>query len=208
MIAIVDYGLGNVRSIWNMCRKAGLTAEVSGDPDAIASASHVILPGVGSFDAGMRRLQDSGLRPTLERVALEQAKPVLGICLGMQLMANGSEEGEAEGLGWIAADVVRLTPQQGLRVPHMGWSDVTATQRSALFPEEAVDRRFYFLHSYVVRCADPSHVLATTSYGDSEVTSAIGRGNLYGVQFHPEKSHRFGLELLRTFAALPLARAE
>lgn len=205
MIAIVDYGLGNVRSISNMCRKAGLPAEISADAGAIAAASHVILPGVGSFDAGMRRLEESGLRPTLDALALEETTPILGICLGMQLMTRRSEEGVADGLGWIDADVVKILPRPGLRIPHMGWNEVQVTRPSALFPADGRDRRFYFLHSYVARCHDERLVLGTTRYGD-ELTCAFGRDNLYGVQFHPEKSHRFGLELLQAFAAVTARR--
>jgi glutamine amidotransferase len=198
MIAIVDYGLGNVRSVLNMLRKAGHDAMITGDVDAIDRATKIILPGVGSFDAGMRKLDESGLRPLLEEHAMTRGTPVLGICLGMQLLARTSEEGSSKGLGWIDADVVRLTPVDGRPLPHMGWTTTEPTRPSALFPDFSDELRFYYLHSYVVAAAE-SDTLATADYGVT-FTSAIGRDNLCGVQFHPEKSHRFGLAILRNFA--------
>jgi glutamine amidotransferase len=199
MIAIVDYGIGNVRSIENMLRKAGVGAAICAEPPAIAGADGLILPGVGAFDSGMERLESSGLRSVLDR-CVQDGMPVLGICLGMQMMMRGSDEGMADGLGWIPGRCVRLRGGGSHRVPHMGWGDVRPEKPSALFADPSIPQRFYFLHSYAVVCDDSDDVLARTTHGE-EFVCAIGRGAVMGVQFHPEKSHRFGLELLRQWAA-------
>ena len=204
-VTIVDYGMANVGSIVNMIKKAGGTADVSSDPAAIAAASRLILPGVGAFDAGMIRLNERGLVEPLRRKALEERVPVLGICLGMQLLSGGSEEGVLPGLGWIDARTRRLdfaglsTPP---RVPHMGWNVVTVRRPNLLLLENLEDPwRFYFVHSYHVVCAREQDVLCTTSYG-APFTSAVASGNIYGVQFHPEKSHAYGMKLLGRFLEL------
>lgn len=201
MIVIVDYGVGNLGSIANMFRKAGAAAVVSSDPDEIDGADRVVLPGVGSFDNCVDSLDASGLRPSVERAALDDGKPLLGICVGMQMLGKASEEGVRPGLGWIEAETVRFRPEghAGLKVPHMGWNDVAVVRNNPLLDTEP--KRFYFLHSYHVECASPDDVIAESSYA-GEFTCAVRRGNIFGVQFHPEKSHRFGLQLFRDFAAL------
>jgi glutamine amidotransferase len=202
MIVIVDYGVGNVGAVANMLRKAGARARISAAPEDIAAADKLVLPGVGHFDSGMRKLNDTGLVPLLTEQALGRAKPVLGICLGMQMMTRASEEGSTPGLGWIDAGTHRFPEQAGLRVPHMGWNTVRSNQGASLFANGgAAEERFYFVHSYVVRPADPGHVAATCGYGQ-DFAAAFEAGNLFGVQFHPEKSHMFGLALFRRFIAL------
>lgn len=193
-VALIDYGAGNLHSVANALRAAGATdLSVTADPDAIAVADRVILPGVGAFAscmAGLRAID--GMVEAMEQRVLAQAAPFLGICVGMQLMAETGEEfGEHPGLGWLPGRVRRLRPANGERVPHMGWNDVAPTAAHPLLaPGEA-----YFLHSYAY---DGAHVLATTDHA-GPVTAAIGRDNLAGVQFHPEKSQRYGLDLLSRF---------
>jgi glutamine amidotransferase len=197
MVTIIDYGMGNVGSIANMLRKLGVASVVSHSSDDIAAADRLILPGVGAFDHGMRNLRERGLVPVLEEQVHHRGTPLLGICLGMQLFAVGSEEGQEPGLGWLDATCVRLRAEAGLKVPHMGWNHVAASNGgSGWLPAGA---RFYFVHAYHLECRDEHDVAGRTTYGASFV-SAVQRGKLTGVQFHPEKSHRFGLELLRWFA--------
>lgn len=197
-VVIVDYGLGNVRSIQNMLRRIEVTATISREPSQILAAERLILPGVGAFDTAMRLLDESGARPALEEAVSANKTDVLGICLGMQLLGRSSEEGVRPGLGWIAADTKRLPASSEVRVPHMGWDWVGPTRPSRLFALPDADLRFYFVHSFAVVCDDASHVIATTRHGE-EFTSGVEQGNVFGVQFHPEKSHRFGMELLRSF---------
>jgi glutamine amidotransferase len=201
MITIVDYNMGNLGSIRNMLKKLGVESRITADPHDVARAEKLILPGVGAFDAGMDNLAAvPGLRAALDRRVLEDRVPVLGICLGMQLMAKRSEEGRREGLGWVEAEVLRFQPgEQALRVPHMGWNRVTPARSSPLTDELPPEPRFYFVHSYFARCAAEADVLLTTPYG-APFHSAFQRGNVYGVQFHPEKSHKFGMALLANFA--------
>ena len=200
MITIVDYGMGNLGSIRNMLKKIGVDAEISSDAERVAAATKLILPGVGAFDAGMENLERSGLTAVLGERVSRAAVPILGICLGMQLMARGSAEGARPGLGWIDAEALRFQPADpSLKVPHMGWNVARPVRPSPLteaLPDEA---RFYFVHSYHVRCQKPEDVLLTTPYGEA-FHSGFHRGNIWGVQFHPEKSHKFGMHLLRNFA--------
>jgi glutamine amidotransferase len=201
MIAVIDYGVGNLGSIRNMLKKIGADSVITGDPAAIAAAERLVLPGVGAFDRGIEALQASHLVPLLERRVLQEQVPILGICLGMQLMTRRSEEGTRPGLGWIDAEVLRLRPSDaGLKVPHMGWNRITPVRDNALMHGLPDEPRFYFVHSYHVRCHDGADVIATTTYGEP-FHSAFHRGNVWGVQFHPEKSHKFGMALLRNFAA-------
>ena len=202
VILIIDYQVGNLGSIANIVRKIGGGAPVvSADPAEIARASKLILPGVGAFDHGARRLREAGLERPLREAVLERKVPILGICLGMQLMTSGSEEGTETGLGWIGGHVVRFgsgIPHWSLRVPHMGWNTVTVRSADPLFSEMYAEPRFYFVHSYHVLCSDQRLVTATSHYGH-EFVSAFRSGNIYGVQFHPEKSHKFGMRLLDNF---------
>ncbi len=203
MITIVDYRMGNIGSIANMIAKVGGKAEVTADPAALAKAQKLVLPGVGHFDRGMENLAELDLIPVLREAALERRVPVLGICLGMQLMCRSSEEGEREGLGWVDAEVRRFGGARvDLKVPHMGWNVVTPVRENALMPLAPVEpQRFYFVHTYYVSCRSPELVLTTTDY-DGAFCSALQDANLWGVQFHPEKSHAFGMDLFRRFVAL------
>ncbi|MDO9419789.1 MAG: imidazole glycerol phosphate synthase subunit HisH [Herminiimonas sp.] len=201
MITIVDYGMGNLGSIKNMLKKVGFQCEITSSPDKIMSASKLILPGVGAFDAGMARLNDSGLIPALNEQVLLNKIPVLGICLGMQLMTHSSEEGHLPGLGWVDAKTIRFSfPENShLKVPHMGWNIVTFPKSSNLINAAEIEERFYFVHSYYVKCENNHDVLMRAKYGH-EFDAGFEVGNVMGVQFHPEKSHKFGMRLLRNFA--------
>ena len=200
MITIIDYNMGNLGSISNMLKKIGVDAMVTADTRAIASARKLILPGVGAFDAGMDSLERSGLLPVLKERVLQACVPTLGICLGMQLMTRRSDEGTRKGLGWIDAEALRFRPANAaLKVPHMGWNRVMPVRSAPLTEGLPDEPRFYFVHSYYVHCHDVGDVLLTTPYG-VVFHSAFQRGNVAGVQFHPEKSHKFGMALLRNFA--------
>ena len=200
MITIVDYGTGNLGSIRNMLKKIGVPSEITADPAQVAAAEQLILPGVGAFDAGMRSLERSGLRTALDE-RVRHGVPTLGICLGMQLMARHSLEGDCPGLGWIDAEVVRFqSTSPAMKVPHMGWNLVKPVRAAALLDDLPPQSRFYFVHSYYVTCRNEQEVLLTTDYG-IEFHSAFRRANVWGVQFHPEKSHKFGMLLLGNFAA-------
>lgn len=201
-IVIVDYGLGNLGSIQNILRKAGAEARLAPAPDDLAGAGRIILPGVGSFDAAIRSLRRLGFVEPLAQLVRKERVPILGICLGMQLFSRGSAEGTEPGLGWLEADTVAFDFAEnplGLKVPHMGWNGVTPCRLPPFFADGEDGPRFYFVHSFHLRCHDPGDVLATTTYG-YEFPSAVCRGNILGTQFHPEKSHRFGLHFFRAFA--------
>jgi imidazole glycerol-phosphate synthase subunit HisH len=201
MIVIVDYGVGNVGSILNMLKKAGLKAVASSDPEILEGADKLILPGVGSFNAGMSKLDESGIIPLLNHLVLEKGVPILGLCLGLQLMTRSSEEGGAQGLGWIDAETIRFkfsTDNSHLKIPHMGWNTLHIRRSHFLFNDMDKDSRFYFVHSFYVRCYDPESVLAETDYG-GYFHSVLAKGNIMGAQFHPEKSHKYGLHLLKNF---------
>ena len=202
MIVVIDYGIGNLGSIANMLKKVGVEAVVSSEAAVIDRADKLILPGVGAFDNGMKNLAERGLIPLLNDKVLEDQTPILGLCLGMQLFTQRSEEGELPGLGWLEAETVRFKFDQAharLKIPHMGWNTVQVCQPHPIFADMEADMRFYFVHSYHVVCAEARTVLAQTHYG-YDFASAVAKENIVGVQFHPEKSHKFGMKLLRNFA--------
>lgn len=203
MITIVNYGMGNLGSVQNMFKRIGVASEITGDPQAVSRAEKLLLPGVGAFDAAMQKIAESGLREVLDRKVLEEKVPVLGICLGMQLLTNGSEEGVLPGLGWIPARTIKFRFPEGspLKIPHMGWNYVFPKRESPLTHDLPAEPRFYFVHSYFVRCDNDEDVLMTTPYGN-DFHSIVQRGNVYGAQFHPEKSHKYGMKLLSNFAGL------
>lgn len=204
MITIVDYGLGNIQAIANIYRRLDIPVTTAASPEELARAERIVLPGVGAFDWAMSRLQASGMRETLDRLVLEDRRPVIGICVGMQMLARRSDEGQSPGLGWIDADVrlfddARFTGPTHL--PHMGWNDVEPKSDDPLFAGMQGDARFYFLHSYYFEPHDPLDLLATADYGGA-FCCAVRRANVMGVQFHPEKSHQWGIRLLKNFAEL------
>lgn len=203
MITIVDYGMGNLGSVHNMFKYIGVRSQISGDVDIISKAEKILLPGVGAFDAAMKRLGEVGLLEVLNQKALQDKVPVLGICLGMQMLTRSSEEGKLEGLGWIPAKTVKFKfEDRKLKVPHMGWNLVHKVNASPLIEELPEEPRFYFVHSYHVVADDDKYVLMRTNYG-YEFDSVITNGdNIFGAQFHPEKSHKFGMKLFKNFAAL------
>lgn len=204
MITIVDYGVGNVRAFLNAYRRLNIEARTATTAQELLGARRLILPGVGSFDSTMTRLEESGMREELERTVLEAEVPILGVCVGMQLLGAGSEEGVKPGLGWIQGSVRalnRLSSAAELPKPHMGWNDVNPRDDNPLFRGLDEHWRFYFLHSYYFECANPEVIGATTTYGEEFVCS-VRAGHIFGVQFHPEKSHRFGTTLLKNFATL------
>lgn len=201
MITLIDYGIGNLGSIQNMLKKLGAESTIASDVATIERATKLIIPGVGAFDAGMAQLNASGLRPALDAAVFDRKLPVAGICLGMQLMTGGSEEGQLTGLGWVPARTVRFKPAIGetMKIPHMGWSNVTKTKQSPALDLLDDESRFYFVHSYHVECSNRDDVLLTAQYGSIRFDAAFERDNILGFQFHPEKSHRFGLTLLEAF---------
>ena len=204
MIAIIDYGLGNVLAFANLYKRINVQAAVARTPDQLRAADRLILPGVGAFDHAMERLEASGMRPALEEAVRGRGVPVLGVCVGMQILASSSEEGARPGLGWIDGGVKRFDPatlHQRTCLPHMGWNDVKPVGTEKLFRGLELDSRFYFLHSYFFQCAQRANVLAETEYGVT-FASAVSAGNVYGVQFHPEKSHHFGTQLLKNFSEI------
>lgn len=203
MITIIDYGMGNLGSISNMFKRIGVPCEITGDKEKISAAQKILLPGVGAFDAAMQRINDEGFREVLDKKALHDKVPVLGICLGMQLLTNSSEEGVLPGLGWIPGKTTKFAFEKGsqLKVPHMGWNQVLEKNSSRLTHDLPPEPRFYFVHSYYVKTEDRKDVLTTTVHG-IEFDSIIQKGNIYGAQFHPEKSHKFGMKLLENFARL------
>jgi glutamine amidotransferase len=194
-LVIIDSGGANIASLRFAFERLNCTPMLSADPQTVRNATHVVLPGVGAAADAMARLHRAGLVEIVP--ALRQ--PVLGICLGMQLLGESSGEGGSTGLGWIPSESVRI-PSESLRVPHMGWNEVTPVDHHWLFADEPADMRFYFVHSYHLVCKDAHHRIATASYG-IELAAAVARDHIVGVQFHPEKSHRFGMQLLRNFAS-------
>lgn len=202
MIVIVDYGLGNLGSFANMFKRLGISALVSRDRTDIEKADKLVLPGVGSFDYGIQQLHSLGLFDTLDHLVRDEKTPILGVCLGAQLMTRGSQEGTLPGFGWIDADTVAFDvtrTRRDIKIPHMGWCAADVRKESALFDNMNPGPRFYFVHSYHFQCVDTADVLTTSDYG-YPFTSSFERDNVMGVQFHPEKSHKFGMNLLANFA--------
>lgn len=199
-VAVIDYGMGNIGSICKMLRLVGADPVVSADANELRRADKLILPGVGHFDRAMKNLAIAGLVAPLTELVQDHGKPILGICLGMQLMCTGSEEGSQPGLGFLDARVRRFEfpDDPRMKVPHMGWRELQLAQPVGLFAGLNGDSRFYFVHSYFVDCANEADILARSTYGH-EFVSAFQHGNVAGVQFHPEKSHRFGIRLFQNF---------
>ncbi len=204
MIRIVDYGIGNIQAFLTMFKRLGLPAERARTPVDLFDASKLILPGVGAFDNAMQLLNQSGLRESLEFMVFERQVPLLGVCVGMQMLASGSEEGMLPGLNWIPGQVRAFakTPEvEQLPIPHMGWNDLQVKPDATLFRGFEPQPRFYFLHSYYFSCDDKAHVAATATYG-LKFECAVSKGHIHGVQYHPEKSHNFGAQMLKNFAEL------
>jgi imidazole glycerol-phosphate synthase subunit HisH len=202
MIRIIDYGLGNVQALQNVYKRLNIEVGTARGPDELADADKLILPGVGAFDHAMQLLEGSGMRGALDELVLGRHTAVLGICVGMQILARSSDEGEVAGLGWIDGHVQDFRAlRRDLLVPHMGWNDVTPLAPTGLFAHLGAGARFYFLHSFYVQCARQEDVAAVSRYG-IDFSCAVRGGNVYGVQFHPEKSHHFGMQLLKNFAEL------
>jgi glutamine amidotransferase len=203
-ITIVDYGLGNLASIANMLKRVGATSTIASTPQQVSEASSIILPGVGAFDRGMLNLRERDLVEPLTRKAMDEQVPVLGLCLGMQLLVSGSEEGQEAGLGWIGGRCARFARTESapdIRIPHMGWNRVARTRQHPLVADLGDDARFYFVHAFHLVDVTESDQVGQTVHG-VRFPSIVARGNLMGVQFHPEKSHRFGMALMKAFARM------
>jgi len=201
MITIIDYGAGNIKSIQNMLSKIGAQSQISNKAEDIQNAKKLILPGVGHFKYGMDQLMKSGLIEVLYEKAIVNQIPFLGICLGAQLLGKRSDEGDVNGLGWIDMEVVKFDKSRmgkNERIPHMGWNYISLKQQSSILADLPEDPRFYFVHSYHIKCNTDIDILCTTKYG-YEFTAGVKKDNIFGVQFHPEKSHKFGMKLLQNF---------
>ena len=201
MITIVDYDMGNSRSVVNMLQRIGFKAEITRDHKKLESAEKLILPGVGSFDTAMKNLEHFELKELLDRKALIEKVPFLGICLGMQILTNSSEEGNLSGLGWIEGSASKFKSDNDIKVPHMGWNYIQPSSNSRLCKNLEDNSRFYFVHSYYVQVNEEEHSSMKTKYS-LEFDSGIEKDNIFGVQFHPEKSHKFGMQILKNFAEL------
>lgn len=202
MVVILDYGLGNLGSIANMLKVIGEKSMITNDPDLVMAADGIILPGVGAFDSGMQKLNESGLKEIIKECALS-GTPILGICLGMQLLGRGSEEGTLSGLGLIPFECIRFEFKDGtdLKIPHMGWDIVNIMQNNPLVNNLEGTQRYYFVHSYHAVCDSEENVLMLCNYG-YDFAASVFKDNIFGVQFHPEKSHDFGLSLLTNFVGI------
>ncbi len=201
MISIINYGLGNVLAFYNIYKKLNIESQVVSSSSELESATKIILPGVGSFDWAMDKLNKSGMRETLDHLVLEKNIPVMGICVGMQMMANSSEEGQKEGLGWFDAKVKKIKSDKKIDLPHMGWNEINIKNDNTLFQGLQNNARFYFLHSYYFETNEDECILCETNYGGL-FTSAAKKNNIFAIQFHPEKSHQWGECILKNFSKL------
>lgn len=204
MVVIVNYGVGNLNSIKNALSKIRVESVITSDPEVLKDAGKIIFPGVGSYDYAINCLGRLKLTEVLHEKALSEKTPILGICLGMQLMSKKSEEGQSPGFGWIDGETVKFSfpdDMRKLRIPHMGWNHIAVQQKGSILDNLYEEPRFYFVHSYHVRCANRENVLAVTEYG-GEFTSAVIKDNIIGVQFHPEKSHKYGMQVLKNFIGI------
>lgn len=202
MITLIDYGVGNIFAFQNVYKRLNIPTKIAKTSDDLEAAEKLILPGVGSFDFAMNQLNNSGMREKLDQLVLETKIPIIGICVGMQMMGNRSDEGKSDGLGWINADILKFDENlisHRTKLPHMGWNDVVPVANHPLFEGLEKDAIFYFLHSFYFKCKNPHESIAVSDYG-IKFTSAVNYNNIYGIQFHPEKSHQNGEKLLYNFA--------
>lgn len=204
MITLIDYGVGNIFAFQNVYKRLNIPTKIAKNHEDLLGAKKLILPGVGSFDYAMAQLNASGMREKLDELVLEKRVPVIGICVGMQMMGNRSEEGKLGGLKWIDSEILKFDErliQQRTKLPHMGWNDVSPVKNHPLFVGLEKEAIFYFLHSFYFKCNNPENIIAVSNYGSS-FSSAVNKDNIYGIQFHPEKSHQYGEKLLHNFANL------
>lgn len=201
MIAIVDYGLGNVQAFKDVYNRLNMSVLIARSPKDLIDATKLILPGVGSFDYAITKLNGSGMRENIEDLVIDKQIPILGVCVGMQILARSSEEGKLKGLGWIDAIVKRFDSSNDIILPHMGWNNVYPKSNDGLYKNTKEDLKFYFLHEYYFDAHEETEVEAIANY-KGEYACSVRRGNIYGVQFHPEKSHHFGMQLLKNFAEI------
>jgi glutamine amidotransferase len=204
MITLIDYGVGNIFAFQNVYKRLNIPTKIAKTHEDLTDAKKLILPGVGSFDYAMGQLNASGMREKLDELVLEKKVPVIGICVGMQMMGNRSEEGQLEGLKWIDSEILKFDVsliQQRTKLPHMGWNDVSPVREHPLFLGLEKESIFYFLHSFYFKCSNPADIIAVSDYGLS-FSSAVNKDNIFGIQFHPEKSHQYGEKLLHNFAKL------
>ena len=198
MIVIVDYGVGNLASVKNMLKKVGAFVKISSNATDILSADKLLIPGVGNYDYGMQMLNKSGLREAIDKFALDLKRPVLGICLGAQILGKKSEEGVEDGLGWIDFECLKFKNTDKLKIPNMGWRKIKVVKDSLLFKNLDSKARFYFVHSYYIKCKEVKNIVSTTDYSIN-FCSTVNRNNIWGTQFHPEKSLKYGLSLMKAF---------
>ena len=201
MIGVINYGVGNINSVINMIKKVGGEVSEVKSPNDLHYFNKLILPGVGAFDHCMQSFKQGGWKEPLDRLVSDNKVPIMGICVGMQMLGHSSEEGSELGLGWINAKTVKITRRENIKIPHMGWNKISVKKENELFTNADLEQRFYFVHSYRVECLDPENIIATTFHGE-EVVAFLQKNKVYGAQFHPEKSHSFGMELFQKFVGM------